>query len=241
MFASITRSRRTSTSSGATRSSIPTSSGPRRGPALPKAPPTTRSERRISARRRSPPDMTWVLNPSLVSETRFGLARGDYFQLPPNFGSGCPEELIGLRRAPRPTKSICGGIPVFNFPGGNLRRIGRTTSVPQFQTPRSYNFRQSLSWNRGAHSLRFGGELLFVETGIRDVSSLLGNFDFSGRFTGVNARWENALADLLLGFPTRYQQDSDTTFNIYQRHVLRLSSGRLEDHAQTYAEPRIAV
>ena len=159
---------------------------------------------------------TWVLSPTLLSETRFGYSRGDYYQLPPNFGSGCPETLIGLKGAPT-DEAICGGIPVFNFPGGTLRRIGRTTSVPQFQTPRSYNFRQSFSWNRGVHSLRFGGEILFVKTGIRDVSSLLGQFDFNGRFTGANGRWENALADLLLGFPVRYQQDSNTTFNIYQR------------------------
>jgi hypothetical protein len=159
--------------------------------------------------------LVWVLNPSAVSETRFGFSKGDYFQLPPNFGSGCPEELIGLRNAPS-DPSICGGLPVFNFPGGNLRRIGRTTSVPQFQTPRSYNIREAISWNSGGHALRFGGELLFVETGIRDVSSLLGNFDFTGRFTGVNGRWENGLADLLLGFPSRYQQDSNTTFDIYQ-------------------------
>ncbi|HYO81037.1 MAG TPA: TonB-dependent receptor [Bryobacteraceae bacterium] len=160
--------------------------------------------------------LTWVLTPTLLSETRFGHARGDYYQLPPNFGSGCPEQLVGLRGAPA-DESICGGLPVINFPGGTLRRLGRTTSVPQFQTPRSNNFRESLSMNKGAHSVRFGGEVLLVETGIRDVSSLLGNFDFSGRFTGVNARWENAIADLLLGFPSRYQQDSNTTFDIYQR------------------------
>jgi hypothetical protein len=159
--------------------------------------------------------LIWTLGPALVSETRFGFAMGDYFQLPPNFGSGCPGDLIGLKNAPTDT-AICGGLPVFNFPGGTLRRIGRTTSVPQFQTPRSYNLRESFGWNQGAHALKFGGELLFVETGIRDVSSLLGNFDFSGRFTGVNNRWENALADLLLGFPSRYQQDSNTTFDIYQ-------------------------
>src|SRR6202022_180598 len=41
-------------------------------------------------------------------------------------------------------------------------------------------------------------------------------FNFTGRFTGVNNRWENALADMLLGFPSRYQQDSNTTFDIYQ-------------------------
>jgi hypothetical protein len=159
--------------------------------------------------------VTWVITPSMVSETRFGYARGDYYQLPPNFGSGCPEALIGLKGAPT-DESICGGMPVFNFPGGSLRRLGRTTSVPQFQTPRSYNFRQSLASTKGAHSIRLGGEILFVETGVRDVSSLLGNFDFSGRFTGVNSRWENAIADLLLGFPSRYQQDSNTTFNLYQ-------------------------
>lgn len=159
--------------------------------------------------------LVWVLSPRLVSETRFGYALGNYFQLPPNFGSGCPTELIGLKNAPS-DPSICGGIPVFNFPGGTLQRIGRTTSVPQFQTPRSMNIRESLAWNRGSHALKFGVELLNVETGIRDVSSLLGQFNLSGRFTGVNNRWENALADLLLGFPSRYQQDSNTTFDIYQ-------------------------
>jgi len=160
--------------------------------------------------------LVWVISPTMVSDTRFGYAMGDFFQLPPNAGSGCPGELIGLKNAPTDA-SICGGIPVTNFPGGNLQRIGRTTSVPQFQTPRSLNLRQSLSASHGSHALKFGGELLNVETGIRDVSALIGNFNYSGRFTGVNGRWENAVADLLLGFPTRYQQDSDTTFNMYQR------------------------
>jgi hypothetical protein len=159
--------------------------------------------------------LVWMIAPSLVSEARLGYSLGDYYQLPPNYGSGCPEQLIGLKNAPTDT-ALCGGLPVFNFPGGTLRRIGRTTSVPQFQTPRSMNIRESVAWNHGAHALRFGGELLNVDTGIRDVSSLLGQFDFTGRFTGANGRWENSLADLLLGFPSRYQQDSNTTFEIYQ-------------------------
>ena len=159
--------------------------------------------------------LVWVITPSLVSETRFGYALGDFYQLPPNYGSGCPETLIGLKNAPT-DEAVCGGLPVFNFPGGNLRRIGRTTSVPQFQTPRSLNLRESFAWTRGAHAFKFGGELLNVETGIRDISALLGNFNFTGRFTGGNGNWQNSLADLLLGFPNQYQQDSDTTYNIYQ-------------------------
>jgi outer membrane receptor protein involved in Fe transport len=112
--------------------------------------------------------------------------------------------------------AICGGLPVFNFPGGTLERIGRTTSQPQFQTPRSMNIRESFAWNQGAHALKFGAELLNVETGIRDVSSLLGQFNFTGRFTGVNGNWANSVAEMLLGFPSQYQQDSNTVFNIYQ-------------------------
>ena len=159
--------------------------------------------------------LVWVIAPTLVSETRFGYALGDYYQLPPNFGSGCPGDLIGLKNAPT-DPAICGGLPVFNFPGGTLERIGRTTSQPQFQTPRSMNVRESFAWNQGAHSLKFGAELLNVETGIRDVSSLLGQFNFTGRFTGVNGNWANSVADMLLGFPSQYQQDSNTVFNIYQ-------------------------
>src|SRR5260370_32720945 len=122
---------------------------------------------------------------------------------------------MGRESAPS-DPSICGRIPVFNFPGRPLRRIGRTTSVPQFQTPRSMNVRESVAWHRGSHAFKFGAEILNLDTGIRDVSSLLGQFDLTGRFSGVNGRWENALADLLLGFPSRYQQDSNTTFDIYQ-------------------------
>ena len=160
--------------------------------------------------------LTYTVSPSVVSETRFGWSRGNFFQTPPNFGSGCPEQLIGLRNAPT-DESVCGGIPVTNLAGAIGRRIGRTTSVPQFQTPRSGNLRSSLAMNRGEHAVKFGGEFLHVQTGIRDVSSLLGNFDYSGRFSGQNGTFQGAVADLLMGFPTRYQQDSNTVFNQWQK------------------------
>jgi hypothetical protein len=159
---------------------------------------------------------TYAITPTLITEGRFGYTRGNFFQLPPNFGSGCPGELIGLEGAPR-DPSICGGIPVIDFPGGRGRRIGRTTSVPQFQTPRSYDIRDSVTWINGSHAFKFGGELLHVQTGIRDVSALLGRFNFTGRFTGQNGEWQGAIADLLLGFPTRYRQDSNTVFNLWQK------------------------
>src|SRR5207237_7529039 len=50
--------------------------------------------------------LVWVLSPRLVSETRYGYSMGDYFQLPPNFGTPCPTELIGLKNAPN-DPAIC--------------------------------------------------------------------------------------------------------------------------------------
>jgi outer membrane receptor protein involved in Fe transport len=64
--------------------------------------------------------------------------------------------------------------------------------------------------------LKFGSEWLRLQTGIRDVSALLGSFTFSGRFSGQNGQYQGGVADLLMGLPTRYQQDSNTVFNLFQ-------------------------
>jgi len=77
---------------------------------------------------------TWVLSSTLVSEMRFGFARGNFFQTPPNFGSGCPEQLIGLKGGPT-DESICGGIPVTNVTTAIERRIGRTRVEPARDHP----------------------------------------------------------------------------------------------------------
>ena len=69
---------------------------------------------------------------------------------------------------------------------------------------------------RGTHTWKFGAEALRLSTGIRDVSALLGSFTFSGRFSAQNGNYQGAVADLLLGFPTRYQQDSNTVFHQFQ-------------------------
>src|SRR5215472_13341500 len=158
---------------------------------------------------------TWTLNPHLVSDAHFGYSRGDYRQLPPNFGSGCPDQLIGLKGLSF-DESICGGLPPMSLPGGNLRRLSRTTSVPQLQTPRTYTLRETMNWIKSGHAVKFGGEYLLMNTAVLDVGSMLGNFSFSGRFAGENNQYQGGIADMFFGTPTTYSQDSKTTFNINQ-------------------------
>jgi hypothetical protein len=153
--------------------------------------------------------LTWIVSPTLVGDIRFGMSRGDYFTEPPNFGVDGPGQ-VGLRNAPS-DPSIAGGLPKMNIQGFDA--VGRHTSTPQFQTPRSWNPRATFSWTRGAHFIKFGGEFLHVETKINDLNATIGRMNFENRFTN------RAVGDLLLGLPSQLALTSysvmDQSQNMY--------------------------
>ena len=159
--------------------------------------------------------LTWVVTPRILSETRFGYNNGAYYQQPPLYGSPCPGDLIGLKGSVTDS-SICGGLPVISMPGNGTRRMGRSTSVPAWNTPQTYDLRQSVAWTRGSHAVKFGAEYEYMTTGISDNGSTLGSITFSGRFTGQNGTYQGGMADLLMGLPTGYAQDSNSIFDRYQ-------------------------
>jgi hypothetical protein len=159
--------------------------------------------------------LTWAISPRLISDTRFGYTNGAYYQEPPLFGDGCPDQLIGLKGSVT-DPSVCGGLPVFSLPGSTFRKIGRSTSVPAFNTPQTYDFRQSISLVRGSHAVKAGFEYEYMTVGISDNGATLGSFSFSGRFSGSNGTYQGGVADLLMGFPTGYSQDSNSIYNRYQ-------------------------
>lgn len=68
-----------------------------------------------------------------------------------------------------------------------------------------YSVRDVFSWNKGNHSLKFGGELT-LNKDIQDV--LLNNY---GVFTFNNTASGNAFADFLLGVPSGLTQDAPVT------------------------------
>ncbi len=144
--------------------------------------------------------LTWIFSPSLVGDFRFGFARGNYFTNPPNFGIDGPAA-IGLKNVPNDPR-ILGGVPKFQIQGFDA--VGRHSSTPQFQTPRSWNPRATFSWNRGVHLIKFGGEFLHVKTEINDLNATIGRLNFDNRFTG------RSVGDLLLGLATRLDLTSFT-------------------------------
>jgi hypothetical protein len=74
--------------------------------------------------------------------------------------------------------------------------LGHEYNNPQASVSNTFQFMDHVSYVRGAHSMRFGGEIRALQqNGFRDVQSR-GILQFLGVFTG------NPLADLLLGLPT---------------------------------------
>ena len=67
--------------------------------------------------------------------------------------------------------------------------------------------RATLSWNRGQHFFKFGGEFLHVETKINDLNATIGRMNFENRFTN------RAVGDLLLGLPSQLALTSFTVMD----------------------------
>lgn len=147
--------------------------------------------------------LTWTMTNSIVADFRFGFARGNYFTNPPNFGTD-GAQAVGLKNVPS-DPSIVGGVPKVNIQGFDA--VGRHTSTPQFQTPRSWNPRASISWTRGQHFIKFGGEFLHVQTKINDLNATIGRMNFENRFTN------RAVGDLLLGLPSQLALTSYTVMD----------------------------
>jgi Carboxypeptidase regulatory-like domain len=137
--------------------------------------------------------LTWRVSSATVADFRFGWTRGNYFTNPPNFGVDAPSQ-VGLKNVPN-DPGITGGLPKINLQGFDA--VGRHTSTPQFQTPRGWNPRATISMQAGNNLLKFGGELLRATTSINDLNATIGRMNFDNRFTN------RAVGDFLLGLPTQ--------------------------------------
>src|SRR5262245_57337391 len=149
--------------------------------------------------------LTWRMSARAVGDFRLGWTRGNYFTNPPNFGVDAPTQ-VGLKNVPS-DPGITGGLPKINLQGFDA--VGRHTSTPQFQTPRAWDPRATLTIQKGTHFLKFGGELLRAQTRINDLNATIGRLNFDNRFTG------RAVGDFLLGLPS---QLALTSFSVLDQH-----------------------
>ena len=95
---------------------------------------------------------THLFSPTLVNDFRFGYVRINYSLL--NIAPVTATD-IGIDR---PTNNITSSIYKFTQFGSSGFQIGPTPPADQFQTQNNYNLLDTVSWVKGAHIFRFGGE-----------------------------------------------------------------------------------
>jgi Carboxypeptidase regulatory-like domain len=94
---------------------------------------------------------THLFSPTLVNDFRFGFVHINDSLI------NVPPVTAGDLGIDRPTNSVTSSIYKFTF-GSSGFQIGPTPPADQFQNQNTYNFTDTVSWVKGAHVFRFGGE-----------------------------------------------------------------------------------
>ena len=95
---------------------------------------------------------THLLSPAVVNDFRFGYVRinNSLVNVPPVTAAD-----VGIDR---PTNEVTKSIYKFSLFGSSGFQIGPTPPADQFQTQNNFNFVDTMSWVKGPHVIRFGGE-----------------------------------------------------------------------------------
>ncbi len=134
---------------------------------------------------------THLFGPSVVLESRFGFNRLKRDVLQQNFGNDIGG---GLGIPAMPSSGLNAGFPAVTVAGYD--GLADDTSLPIYRTDKTYHLVEHLSWVRGRHSVKTGGEYRrFSADGFQGLFGR-GQFNFLGVFS------QNAVSDLLLGLPT---------------------------------------
>jgi hypothetical protein len=153
-----------------------------------------------------------IFSPSLVNEFRVGFTRADFtYGYPQATQGNSIISSLGITGLPGPPKNGLGGVPVFyigDFLGGATNQYGH----PRGQKNGVLEFNDNLSWIKGRHSIKFGGEFRYVN--YADNITFLngdeyGDYDFTGDFTSIPGKGNsdvNGFADFLLGFVSAAEQ-----------------------------------
>jgi hypothetical protein len=151
---------------------------------------------------------TWThtLSPTMVNVFRFGYNRTHAAFSHATVDQPGPAA-FGFKNIP--TEAIAtnnGGLPLISVT--NYNQLGTRNFRPQFQKPELFQFLDSLSIVRGAHTIRTGFETRQKNNLFLDLARTVPAFTFGGRFTG------EAAADLLTGYVQQF--DANTQANVEQ-------------------------
>ncbi len=152
---------------------------------------------------------TRTVSPAIVNVFRYGFNR-TFAEFAHATADGEKADAFGFRGFPAEMLQV-GGLPLISVT--NYRELGTRNFRPQFQKPLLNQIVDTVSIQAGRHFLRTGVEARLKDNTFIDVTRRAPAYSFQGRFTN------DAMADLLLGFPETVQLNTVPEVNQLQRSL----------------------
>jgi len=149
---------------------------------------------------------TYIITPSLLFDGNAAYTRMRLGTTADDIGKNYGSDVLGIPGSNGPSW-FNGGYPNFNV--SNYAAFGNTAQASPFLFRDSlYVYSGNLSWVKGPHNFRFGGELFhfnIIQLQANAAGNLRGTFNFTGGLTTLNGgkgtNANNSWADFLLGLP----------------------------------------
>jgi hypothetical protein len=151
---------------------------------------------------------TKVITPRLVNDFRVGFNRFVLNYTGEGYEAGGPNlgNLVGIPNAnSHPLHTV---LPIFNL--GQYTGVGHSRSLPIFRRSNTFQYIDNMTYTRGSHTLKFGGDLRRRQITEYQTNRGNGRFNFTRGFTteiGSGATTGNELASFLLGYASFIEQD----------------------------------
>jgi outer membrane receptor protein involved in Fe transport len=145
---------------------------------------------------------TRVFNPSFINEFRIGLTRTTNRELSNDAGTDFAAQ-FGIPGTTDDPSLL--GFPKFNITG--YETLGDSVTNPIRYTVNNYHLNDVVTWLKGKHGLKFGGDILRVQYFQPTNSNFNGTFSFNGKLSN------HPFADFLLGFPSSTSRRIGTVTN----------------------------
>jgi outer membrane receptor protein involved in Fe transport len=140
-----------------------------------------------------------TFSPAVLNEVRFGFNLANVSVLSPRANTNFTIESLGIHGLNvggpngRPLRPDEQGFPVIGISG--YMGMGDDQAASNLDNSRTYQVVDNLSWIRGSHSFKFGGDIRKLMDDATTNNWPFANLSFTGDITG------NAAADYMLGFP----------------------------------------
>jgi len=139
---------------------------------------------------------THLFSPTLVNDFRFGFVRINNSAINVN-----PVTVSDVTpNIDRPTNNLTHSIYKFTLLSSGFQ-FGPTPQANQTQVQNNYNFVETMSWVRGRHSFRFGGELTRVNLDKKFPQVFNGQLFFTNTFDSGSGQSVTDFQNFLLGAP----------------------------------------